>query len=71
MSRPIVEQLRTWPRNLSTALGGGLSTSLNGGMSTSMYGGLSTAIGGGMSTSSSNMGLAQMKLISLKMLFLI
>jgi hypothetical protein len=32
MSRPIIENLRTWPRNLSTGLGGGLSTALNGGM---------------------------------------
>jgi hypothetical protein len=54
MSRPVIENLRTWPRNLSTSLGGGLSTSLYGGLSTSLYGGLSTAIGGGMSTSSSN-----------------
>jgi hypothetical protein len=50
MSRPVIENLRTWPRNLSTSLGGGLSTSLNGGMSTSLYGGLWTALYGGLST---------------------
>ena len=51
MSRPIIENLRTWPRNLSTAQGGGLSTSQYGGMSTSQYGGLSTSQYGGLSTS--------------------
>jgi len=51
MSKPIIENQRTWPRNLSTSLGGGLSTSLNGGMSTSLYGGLSTSLYGGLSTS--------------------
>ncbi len=35
MSRPIITNLRTWPRNLSTSQGGGLSTSQGGGMSTS------------------------------------
>src|SRR5690606_17734758 len=70
MSKPEIENLRTWPRNLSTGIGGGLSAAVGGGMSTalygrlstaryrglstSMYGGLSTAIGGGMSTSSTN-----------------
>ena len=38
------ENIRTWPRNLSSAQGGGLSTS--------QYGGLSVSQGGGMSTSS-------------------
>ncbi len=51
MSRPIIKNLRTWPRNLSTAQGGGLSTSQYGGMSTSQYGGMSTSQYGGMSTS--------------------
>jgi len=51
MSRPIIENLRTWPRNLSTSQGGGLSTSQYGGMSTSQYGGMSTSQYGGMSTS--------------------
>ena len=40
MSRPIIENLRTWPRNLNTAQGGALSMS--------QYGGLSTSPGGGM-----------------------
>lgn len=35
MARPIIQNLRTWPRNLSTSQGGGLSTSQYGGMSTS------------------------------------
>src|SRR5882724_5679996 len=55
--RPIIENLRTWPRNLCTAQGrwfinlpmwrhvhfgdGGLSTSRYGGLSTSQYGSLS------------------------------
>jgi hypothetical protein len=51
MSRPIIEHLRTWPRNLSTSQCGGLSTSQYGGMSTSQYGGLSTSQYGGLSTS--------------------
>lgn len=51
MARPIIENLRTWPRNLSTSQGGGLSTSQYGGMSTSQYGGMSTSQYGGMSTS--------------------
>lgn len=46
MTRPIIPNMRTWPRNLSTTQGGGLSTS--------QYGGLSTSQGGGMSTSSTN-----------------
>src|ERR1035437_9591651 len=50
MSRPVIENLRTWPRNLSTSLGGGLSTALEGGMSTALYGGASTALYGGLST---------------------
>jgi hypothetical protein len=50
MSRPITPNLRTWPRNLSTAQGGGLSTAQGGGMATSQYGGMSTAQYGGMST---------------------
>ncbi|MEY2420007.1 MAG: hypothetical protein QOI95_74 [Acidimicrobiaceae bacterium] len=70
MSRPIPPGMNVWPRNLSTASGGGLSTASGGGMSTASgggmstatygglstatYGGLSTATGGGMSTSSSN-----------------
>ena len=51
MSKPIISNLRTWPRNLSTSQGGGLSTSQYGGMSTSQYGGLSTSQYGGLSTS--------------------
>src|ERR671918_738725 len=51
MSRPDIPNLRTWPRNLSTAQGGGLSTAQGGGMSTSQYGGMSTSQYGGMSTS--------------------
>ena len=51
MTRPIIENLRTWPRNLSSSQGGGLSTSQYGGMSTSQYGGMSTSQYGGMSTS--------------------
>jgi hypothetical protein len=51
LMRLIIEKLRTWPRNLSTAQGGGLSTSQYGGMSTSQYGGMSTSQYGGMSTS--------------------
>ena len=51
MGRPIIQNMRTWPRNLSTAQGGGLSTSQYGGMSTSQYGGMSTSQYGGMSTS--------------------
>src|SRR5712692_5654338 len=51
MSKPDIPNLRTWPRNLSTAQGGGLSTSQYGGMSTSQYGGLSTSQYGGLSTS--------------------
>ncbi|MDB4915082.1 MAG: hypothetical protein JWM95_2726 [Gemmatimonadetes bacterium] len=51
VSRPDIPQLRTWPRNLSTAKGGGLSTSQYGGLSTSQYGGMSTSQYGGMSTS--------------------
>jgi hypothetical protein len=51
MTRPIIEKLRTWPRNLSSSQGGGLSTSQYGGMSTSQYGGISTSQYGGMSTS--------------------
>jgi hypothetical protein len=35
MSKPIIPEMNTWPRNLSSSLGGGLSTSLNDGMSTS------------------------------------
>lgn len=50
MSKPVIPQMRTWPRNLSTSLGGGLSTALNGGMSTALNGGMSTALHGGMST---------------------
>src|SRR5258706_7369314 len=51
MSKPIIPNLRTWPRNLSTAQGGGLSTLQYGGMSTSEYGCMSTSQYGGMSTS--------------------
>src|ERR1019366_1308963 len=50
MSRPNIPNLRTWPRNLSTAQGGGLSTLQGGGMSTLQYGGMSTLQYGGMST---------------------
>lgn len=50
MSRIIIEQIKRWPRNLSTSQGGGLSTSQYGGMSTSQYGGLSTSQYGGLST---------------------
>ena len=39
-----------WPRNSSTAHGGGLSTAHGGGLSTAYGGGASTAYGGGMST---------------------
>ena len=51
MSKPLIPNLRTWPRNLSTSQGGGLSTSQHGGLSTSQYGGMSTSQYGGMSTS--------------------
>ncbi len=51
MSRPEIENMKTWPRNLSTAQGGGLSTSQYGGLSTSQYDGLSTSQYGGLSTS--------------------
>lgn len=44
----------SWPRNQSTASGGGLSTASGGGMSTASGGGASTASGGGMSTTSAN-----------------
>jgi hypothetical protein len=50
MARPAIENLRTWPRNLSRAQGGGLSTGQYGGMSTGQYGGMSTGQYGGMST---------------------
>ena len=50
MSRPEIPNLITWPRNLSTAQGGGLSTMQGGGMSTMLYGGRSTMQYGGMST---------------------
>ena len=50
MSRPEIPNLRTWPRNLSTQLNGGLSTQLYGGMSTQLYGGMSTQLYGGLST---------------------
>lgn len=40
----------TWPRNQSTAPGGGLSTGPGGGMSTGPGGGASTGPGGGLST---------------------
>ena len=39
-----------WPRDRSTAIGGGLSTAIGGGLSTAIGGGMSTAIGGGLST---------------------
>src|ERR1039458_6040248 len=42
-----------WPRNNSTAHGGGLSTAHGGGLSTAHGGGASTAHGGGMSTAHS------------------
>jgi hypothetical protein len=51
MLRPEIPNLRVWPRNLSTAQGGGLSTSQYGGMSTSQYGGMSISQYGGLSTS--------------------
>ncbi len=51
MSRLIIPNMRTWPRNLSTSQGGGLSTAQYGGMSTSQYGGASTSQYGGLSTS--------------------
>ena len=51
MSRIIPEQMKRWPRNLSSSQGGGLSTSQYGGMSTAQYGGMSTSQYGGMSTS--------------------
>ena len=51
MTKPIIENFRTWPRNLSTSQGGGRSNSQYGGMSTSQYGGMSTSQYGGMSTS--------------------
>jgi hypothetical protein len=51
LSRPVIPNMRMWPRNLSTSQGGGLSTSQYGGMSTSQYGGMSTSQYGGMSTS--------------------
>jgi hypothetical protein len=54
MGRPEIENQRTWPRNLSTAQGGGLSTTQYGVMSTTQYGGMSTSQYGGMSTSYSN-----------------
>jgi hypothetical protein len=54
MGRPEIENQRTWPRNLSTAQGGGLSTTQYGVMSTTQYGGMSTSQYGGMSTSNSN-----------------
>lgn len=47
MSRPVIPNMRMWPRNLSTAQGGGLSTAQYGGMSTSQYGGASTSQYGG------------------------
>ena len=50
MSRPVIETMRTWPRNLCTLQGGGLSTWQYGGMSTLQYGGLSTLQYGGLST---------------------
>ena len=50
MSRPEIENLRTWPRNLSTLQGGGLSTLQGGGMSTLQHGGMSTLQYGGLST---------------------
>jgi hypothetical protein len=42
----------TWPRDQSTASGGGASISSGGGMSISLGGGLSTSSGGGLPTSS-------------------
>ena len=39
----------TWPRNLSTGMGGGLSTGMGGGMSRGMGGGMSRGMGGGLS----------------------
>lgn len=51
MSRPNIPNLRTWPRNLRTAQGGGLSTTQYGGMSTTQYGGASTSQYGDLSTS--------------------
>ena len=51
MGKPIIPNMRTWPRNLSTSQGGGLSTTQYGGMSTSQYGGASTSQYGGLSTS--------------------
>jgi hypothetical protein len=50
MTRPAIEGLKTWPRNLSTGQGGGLSTGQYGGMSTGQYGGMSTGQYGGLST---------------------
>jgi hypothetical protein len=50
MSKPIIPNMRTWPRNLSRLQGGGLSTLQGGGMSTLQYGGMSTLQYGGMST---------------------
>lgn len=51
LSRPdLPEQLRSWPRNLSTGAYGGLSTGAYGGMSTGAYGGASTGAYGGLST---------------------
>ena len=40
----------TWPRNLSTRMGGGMYTGPDGGMYTGPGGGMSTGRGGGMST---------------------
>ena len=40
----------TWPRNLSTRMGGGMSRGPDGGMYTGPGGGMSTGRGGGMST---------------------
>jgi len=51
MSRPIIPNIRTWPRNLSTEEGGGLSKAPGGGMSTARYGGASTDQYGGLATS--------------------
>jgi hypothetical protein len=50
MSKPIIPNMRTWPRNLSKLQGGGLSTLQGGGMSTLQYGGMSTLQYGGLST---------------------
>ncbi|MCX2480782.1 hypothetical protein OQY15_16880 [Pedobacter sp. MC2016-15] len=50
MSKPIIENLKTWPHNLSTRLRGGLSKGLKGGMYTGLYGGLSSGLYGGLST---------------------